>query len=92
MCPTDTIVFVTVVPMFAPIIIGIELAIVRLPLLTIPTIKDVVVDELWKSTVAKIPMNNAIKGSLVVVNTVSAKSEPIRFIADDIPAIPTKKR
>ena len=92
MCPTDTIVFVTVVPMFAPIIIGIELAIVRLPLLTIPTIKDVVVDELWKSTVAKIPMNNATKGSLVVVKTVSAKSEPIRFIAEDIPAIPTKKR
>jgi hypothetical protein len=32
--------------MFAPIIIGIELVIVRLPLLTIPTIKDVVVEEL----------------------------------------------
>ena len=44
MCPTDTIVFVTVVPIFAPIIIGIEPAIVRLPLLTIPTINDVVVD------------------------------------------------
>ena len=46
MCPMDTIVFVTVVPIFAPIIMGIELAIVRLPLLTIPTIKEVVVEEL----------------------------------------------
>ena len=46
MCPIETIVFVTVVPIFAPIIIGTELAIVRLPLLTIPTIREVVVDEL----------------------------------------------
>ena len=78
--------------MFAPIIIGIELAIVKLPLLTIPTIRDVVVDELWNNTVAKIPINKAMNGSLVVVSTVSANSDPIRFIAADIPAIPTRKR
>ena len=46
MCPTDTIVFVTVVPMLAPMIIGIAPEIPRAPLLTIPTIKEVVVEEL----------------------------------------------
>ena len=45
-CPIDTIVFVTVVPMFAPIIIGIAPVKVTAPLLTIPTIIEVVVDEL----------------------------------------------
>jgi len=40
----------------------------------------------------EISMNKAINGSLVVVSTVSANSEPICFIADDIPAIPTRKR
>ena len=46
MCQIETIVFVTVVPIFAPMIMGIEPVIVRLPLLTMPTIKEVVVEEL----------------------------------------------
>ena len=40
----------------------------------------------------KIPINKAINGSLVVVRTVSANSDPIFFIEDDMPAIPTRKR
>ena len=46
MCPKDTIVLVTVVPMFAPITIGIAPASDKAPLLTIPTINEVVVEEL----------------------------------------------
>ncbi len=53
-----------------------------------PTISDVVVEELWKSTVANTPINRAIIGSLVVVKIDSATSAPICFIADDIPLIP----
>jgi hypothetical protein len=71
-------------------IMGIDPAIVRLPLLTIPTIKEVVVDELWNKTVAKMPIKRAMKGSLVVVRTVSANPEPMCFMAEDIPAIPTR--
>jgi len=71
-------------------IMGIDPAIVRLPLLTIPTIKEVVVDELWNKTVAKMPIKRAMKGSLVVVRTVSANPAPMCFMAEDIPAIPTR--
>ena len=45
-CPTETMVFVTVVPILAPMIIGIAPEIPRAPLLTMPTIKEVVVEEL----------------------------------------------
>ena len=44
--PMETIVFVTVVPILAPIIIGTAPFKLRAPELTIPTIRDVVVDEL----------------------------------------------
>ena len=54
----ETIVFVTVVPIFAPMTIGTAPEMVSEPLLTIPTISDVVVEELWKRTVAKTPINN----------------------------------
>ena len=47
----DTIVLVTVVPMLAPITIGTAPAKDKAPLLTIPTINEVVVDELWNKTV-----------------------------------------
>ena len=83
---------VTVVPMFAPIIIGIAPAKLRAPPLTIPTIREVVVDELWNIVVERIPMNNAIKGLLVVVRMFSAKSPPICLIAVDSPLIPIRNR
>ena len=57
----ETMVLVTVVPIFAPITaIGIELERPNV-LLTIPTINDVVVEELWKRTVLKTPIKSAIK-------------------------------
>ena len=65
----DTMVLVTVVPMLAPITICIAPAKDKAPLLTIPTINEVVVDELWNKTVENIPMNRAPKGLLVVMKT-----------------------
>jgi hypothetical protein len=64
----------------------------REPLLTIPTMSDVVVEELWKSTVAKIPIKRATNGSLVVVRTALANPPPICLMAEDMPLIPTRKR
>ena len=92
MCPIDTIVFVTVVPMFAPIIIGIAPDNVSAPVLTIPTIREVVVDELWNNVVANIPTKRAIKGLLVVVIIWFAKSPPNSLIPLESPLIPTKNR
>jgi hypothetical protein len=45
-CPMETIILVTVVPILAPIIMGIAPPKFNAPLLTIPTINAVVVDEL----------------------------------------------
>ena len=44
-CPKDTSVFVTVVPMLAPMTIGIAYSRLKTPLPTNPTIVDVVTDE-----------------------------------------------
>ena len=75
-CPKDTSVFVTVVPIFAPSIIGTALATFRIPEPTIPTIIEVVVDELWTRLVARTPINNPTKGLEVVA---------IRFLAKSLP-------
>ena len=97
-CPMETMMLVTVVPIFAPMIIGIALLRgkkimpVLVVALAIPTMIDVVVEELWNMVVAKIPMNKATKGSLVVVIISLAKSPPICFIPKESPLIPTRKR
>ena len=91
-CPIETIVFVTVVPILAPIIMGIAPFKVTAPPETIPTIIDVVVEELWNKVVAKIPINKATNGSLVVVMISLAKSPPRFFIPEDRPFIPTRNR
>ena len=90
--PTETIVFVTVVPMLAPIIIGTAPPIERAPVLAIVTMIDVVVEELWNSVVHNIPINKATKGLLVAVRTVFAKSPPKPLMPDDNPPIPTRNR
>ena len=74
----------------APIIIGIAPDIPRAPLLTMPTIRDVVVEELWKRTVANTPIKRATNGLLVAVKIDSATPAPICLIAEDIPLIPTR--
>ena len=92
MCPIDTIVFVTVVPIFAPIIMGTAPVNVRVPPPTIATINDVVVDELWNKVVANIPINKATSGLLVVDITSFAKPPPNNFMPLDNPFIPTRNK
>jgi len=76
-CPTETMVFVMVVPMFAPITIGIAKGIVRTLAATRLTTRDVVRDELWTTLVASIPIKSPVKGLLVVFMIDSAKPFPI---------------
>jgi hypothetical protein len=64
----------------------------KTPALTIPTIREVVVEELWNNTVAKVPINKARKGLSVVDKTVSANPLPKCLIAELIPFIPTKNK
>ena len=82
---------VTEVPKFAPIIIGIAPCIVRAPPDTSPTMIDVVVDELWRSDVAKIPERSDIMGLSVKLKRVLAKPPPINFIPEVSILIPTRK-
>ena len=58
---------VMLVPILAPIIIGMALLIERVPAATKATTIDVVVPELWIILVAKMPMNKPTKGLEVVV-------------------------
>jgi hypothetical protein len=90
--PMETIILVTVVPMFAPIIMGTAPPKFNAPLLTIPTINEVVVEELWKIVVERIPINKAINGLLVVESMLSANPPPKCLIAVDNPFIPTRNR
>ena len=76
MWPIDTIVLVTVVPIFAPITIGMAFAIERLPPATRPTTMDVVEEEDWIIEVARIPMNRPTIGFVVVAIRVSANPSP----------------
>ena len=46
MCPIETNVLITLVPTLAPIITGIAPSIVRAPVATIPTVIDVIVEEI----------------------------------------------
>jgi hypothetical protein len=64
--PIDTIVFVTDVPIFEPIIMGIAPDTVRVPPATIPTTMDVTVDELCTRLVTNIPIKRPANGEAVV--------------------------
>ena len=76
MWPRATSVHVTVVPIFAPMTIGIALLMERTPDATKTTTMDVVVPELWIILVTRIPMNKPTKGFEVVAIRPSAKGAP----------------
>ena len=76
MWPKATSMQVTVVPMFAPMIIGTALLIESTPEATKATTIDVVVPELWIILVTKIPINKPTKGFEVVAIRPSAKGAP----------------
>jgi hypothetical protein len=65
---------------------------VNAPLLTIPTIKEVVVDELWKMVVERIPINRAINLFSFTSRRLFANPSPKFLIAVDSPLIPTRNR
>ena len=83
--PKLTIVQVTVVPTFAPIIMGIALVTVMQPDATIPTIIEVVVEELWIILVTSIPIKSPIKGFEVLLIRAAAK-----FLPSDLKPAPSK--
>ena len=76
MCPNATIVFVMLVPMFAPMIRGMAFPIVSAPVAVSPTITEVVTELLCTIAVAKIPINSAMNGFVVSDTSFSAKSVP----------------
>ena len=76
MCPTETMVLVVVVPMFAPMSMGTANSIVRACEATRPTMIVVVVDELWIRLVARNPMKSPATGSEAAFRSCSAKPRP----------------
>ena len=60
--PSDTIVLVTVVPIFAPITIGIALSKEIVPAATMATTREVTVELLWIIAVVNIPIKKPTKG------------------------------
>ena len=92
MWPRATSVQVTVVPIFAPITIGMAHLTESMPDATKATTIDVVVPELWIKLVARIPMNNPTKGLDVVVIRRSAKPLPKPVKAWPIRLIETKNK
>lgn len=73
----ETIVLVMVVPILAPIMMGIAPCRVMTPPATKPTVIDVVVEELWMMLVVNIPMSSPTIGWDVVSIKVSANPFPM---------------
>jgi ABC-type transport system involved in cytochrome c biogenesis permease component len=65
MWPKETIVLVTVVPIFAPIIIGTALSSESAPEATTATTIEVTVELLWTMAVVSKPINRLINGLAV---------------------------
>jgi len=81
-----------VVPMFAPMIIGIALDTVKVPAATKPTVIEVVTELDWIIAVVSIPINKAVKGFEVVLIRVLAKPVPKPFREQLKSSIPNRKR
>jgi hypothetical protein len=69
-------VFVTEVPILAPMTMGMALVTFNAPPATNPTTMDVVDEDDWIMEVERIPMNNPTMGLVVVSINVSAKPFP----------------
>jgi hypothetical protein len=82
-CVRETNIFVTDVPMLAPIMMGIALLTFKAPPATKPTTIDVVKEEDWTIDVERIPTNSPIKGLVVVV--IRASARPWSSILSDAP-------
>ena len=83
--------FVILVPILAPIIMGMALGIGNELLAVSPTIIDVETEELCTKDVAKIPMNKDTNGLAVNVINWLAKSPPMNLKEDPINLMLTRK-
>ena len=93
MCASETIVFVTVVPMLAPMIIGTAFASGRgfSGDATRPTTIEVVTDELWTSVVASNPTIRATNGFSVALKNACSRSPPNSRNPSLSPRTPVRK-
>jgi len=85
-------VLVTVVPMFAPIIIGTAFLMFSVPAAISPTMVDVVKDEDWTTAVERSPTANPTMGLAVFWIKASATPFPMRKKALDISSMLKKKK
>ncbi len=94
MCASETIVLVTVVPMFAPITIGTALATGSgfSGAATRPTIREVVTDELCTIVVARMPTISPRKGFAVAAKKESSSRCPSDLKPSPRPFTPSRKR
>jgi len=91
-CPKEVIKHVIVVPIFAPIIIGIALVTVIVPAATKPTVIEVVTELDWITAVASSPINKPVKGLLVVLINILANPVPKPLREELRSSIPNKNR
>ena len=70
-----------VVPIFAPIIIGIEFLSFKIPEFTSPTIRTVVVAELCVATVIKNPTSNPLNALSVTLVSICSSLLPDNFFS-----------
>ena len=91
MWPSDTRVLVTVVPMFAPMIIGIAASTLMPFVATSPTITDVEADDDWTSTVPRMPTQRPAIGLLTLENKRSCVSSPMILMPFSRAETPTRK-
>ena len=89
-CPAAMIVLVTLVPTFAPMMIGIARATSRPPAATRPTVIDVIDDELCMKLVARVPMKRPTNGFDVAASSCSTTPSPRRSNARPMSARLTK--
>jgi len=90
MWPSETSVFVTVVPMFAPMTIGTAASTLSAPEATSPTITEVEADDDWTRTVPRIPMQSAAIGLEAAENNCSCVSSPMILMPVSSDETPTR--
>lgn len=93
MCPNETMVLVTVVPMFAPMIIGTALAIGKASpgAATSPTMSAVDTEELCTMVVARMPTISPMNGFSVAAKKLSSNPPPSDLKPSPKPFTPTRK-
>ena len=87
-----TSVFVTVVPMLAPMIIGTAASTLMVPAATSPTIVDVDTEDDWTSTVASTPTKRPARGLLTLSKSCSSTPLPRPLIPASSTDPPTRNR